>query len=240
MVLTPQVGLTVSDDKFDCRNYFVIGDLSTSYTKIADADVKRTFLSITAASAPFGSYVHPKFYVGGQNGILINTSLGYPNSPHDLRYKLKWEDAFSATGGEVACSGDGVLGYYAAVVECACRCGNDPGLECRCDLSYDYRQYSATIALNDNTLHMLVPSNSRRVSLVISCSDTTPTSIVLFHVGNTSNPTSTILSISAPFSITMPYRDWGPIIRQEIWIEGLNLLPAKTVYATEIVEIPLG
>jgi len=100
------------------------------------------------------------------------------------------------------------------------------------DFSY---RHEAVIAPAIPARIRFAAGNSLRRGLVIAASDAQ--AVWIFNSGGTAN-TGVIAIFLAPATLVMPFRDWGDIIQQEIWI-GIAGGPL-TVHAIEYFRIPQG
>lgn len=104
---------------------------------------------------------------------------------------------------------------------------------------FDFRQSLITIpAAASTTGTKLFGSNSGRVSLIV-------TSNAQNIAGGTSHVSLATLQQltriwydqTPPINMILPYRDYGPIIRQEVWV-FTNSAVSVDVYGTEIFKLP--
>lgn len=80
---------------------------------------------------------------------------------------------------------------------------------------------------------MAFPANANRVSIIVSCSASPGVNFGLFT--GDSGFTEWV-QLFSPTNLTFPYRDYGPIIKQAIFIGvGTNGTP---VSVTEVIQIP--
>lgn len=84
---------------------------------------------------------------------------------------------------------------------------------------------------------ILFQGNKGRVSMAVSCSDNNART---FTLSTSSSPfgNGQFLVLSSPFNVVLAYRDYGPLIRETIYIlagfAGIN------VVGTEVVLVPQG
>lgn len=79
-------------------------------------------------------------------------------------------------------------------------------------------------------------SNPNRVSLLISCSASAAGGSIL--VSAVQNNLQEYLNISPPISLLMPYRDYGPLMRQAVFIGSTAALVGQNVSVTEVWRVP--
>ena len=62
---------------------------------------------------------------------------------------------------------------------------------------------------------LLVNGNRNRMVLTVSCGDLAVQSIMFLTIGN--NQSNVFYYIENPGTVILAYRDFGPVIREEIW-----------------------
>lgn len=96
---------------------------------------------------------------------------------------------------------------------------------------YDHRMTQATIATLA-TLERLIQGNANRVSLMFSCDDATGN--YAFAFGESFS--NVFMVLSGPFSQVMTYRDFGPLIREPLFV-SLGVQP-RTIRVLEVLLVP--
>ena len=86
-----------------------------------------------------------------------------------------------------------------------------------------------------NTFSKLFDGNRNRVSLTISCADTGVQSSLRFTAG--SNQALVFAMLQNPGTFIMPYRDYGPLVMEEIWVLVQSPSPSFTISGVEIFKI---
>lgn len=105
----------------------------------------------------------------------------------------------------------------AYIVEAVCDCDYDEFCrKCETMPVYDYRNRSVTTAVFNQYIQ-LFPANRRRVSLSISASDPAGTGFAV-NIASIGDDSRRWYSTIPPFTNVFSYRDWGPIIGDEIWV----------------------
>lgn len=79
--------------------------------------------------------------------------------------------------------------------------------------------------------------NRNRVALTISCNDNTPRNFG-FSTNDNPNGSGQFLVVSSPFRITLAFRDYGPLIKQPIYVFAGTA--GISITAVEIWAIPQG
>lgn len=97
---------------------------------------------------------------------------------------------------------------------------------------FDHKLTTVTTVLVA-TLKLGIMGNRNRVSLLFSA-DTTPS--VNWGVYTTENPSTLFLRLNSPFTFTMLYRDFGPLVKEAMWLSS-NPAPS-TITITEILLVP--
>lgn len=95
----------------------------------------------------------------------------------------------------------------------------------------------STVVAVSATPVLLFGGNAGRLALTINCSDIAANSYiristlpsVLYHFYVLTNPGSVIL----------PYRDFGSLIRQPIYVSGFNITAGTTVNGMEVFRVPI-
>jgi len=230
----------VSDKLFTCRSQFLNLFGANVTTDVFPDNKKRTFLGVTFSVANPAQGEHYRVMLGDVSPMVTSFATRYPPGPLGGQILYKWNDWYGGLQGKLSVETIFNSQVLSAAVECECNCGYDPGLECKCDMSYDYKSYTVNIAPNFNNATMLMGANSRRVTLSVSCPNIEAARNLFIQNAGGSSLQGVIVALPIPMQITMSYRDWGPLIRGEIWIIDPNAFLAKTVYGTEVVEVPQG
>lgn len=82
-------------------------------------------------------------------------------------------------------------------------------------MSYDQHTAEST-TLSAGVGVMMFPADSRRVTLTISSDEATSN----VSLGTGPSYETIYMRLTAPITIVLPYRDFGPLIKQEVWIFG--------------------
>lgn len=86
-----------------------------------------------------------------------------------------------------------------------------------------------------NTFTKLFAANRNRVSLTISCADSAVQSSLSFTAGN--NQSLVFAMLANPGTFIMPYRDYGPLVKEEVWVIIQSPSPAFTISGVEIFTV---
>jgi len=131
-------------------------------------------------------------------------------------------------------SGVGPVGESGRVIEVLCSSGSRPN-NCGGNMAYDFRTASGTVA-TANTLIPIFPANSRRVALAVSVVDPTGAIAPLFALSANWSAIRNWMIMSPPINLSFPYRDYGPVIREQVAYYAYNVGLQYTI--TETWAIP--
>lgn len=104
---------------------------------------------------------------------------------------------------------------------------------------FDFRQ--ASISETEPAILagvQLFPANSRRVSLIIS-SNIGSLDASNVNLATAKNASLIWIGTQPPIDWILPYRDYGPIIKQEVWVfANLNVGITLDLFGVEIFAVP--
>lgn len=95
---------------------------------------------------------------------------------------------------------------------------------------YDHRSH--TVSTPGGAITQVLGGNSMRVSMVISSSQASPAVYVLY---TSSDFHTQYLVLQSPFNFVMPYRDYGPLMQQPLFVQGQDGASQVTVSEVFIV-----
>lgn len=95
---------------------------------------------------------------------------------------------------------------------------------------FDYRSVTLT---TDLTYRQIMPANRNRAAIIIS---TAVASGQTISIGWKSGNLGLYYFLMTPDTVTLAYRDYGPLIKEEIWLRGAPVGGDVTV--TEVTIVP--
>lgn len=96
---------------------------------------------------------------------------------------------------------------------------------------FDFHSVTLTI-VGINTV-LAFNADRNRVSIIVSCAANPAVNVSLYA---SENPFSRWIALASPVSLTLPYRDYGPLIKESIYVAvGTN---PTDVTITEVIQIP--
>lgn len=204
--------------------------------QLLSPDDKRIFLAFAVqTSAAFGG---DYLILGGKAPtgykLPLGNDLGFGGDAQSFRFQFR--DFPDTVRGAIWAVNATASGHFVNIVAVSCRCEisayEPPTLRPFCPVRYDSR--SVTVSVNNTGRVKAFGNNSYRLSLLISCTSTlvAPVSIA---VGP--SPVIAWYGNAPPLNDKFAFRDYGPLLQQEVWIE-CNNAAFVDVNVTEVFGIP--
>jgi hypothetical protein len=181
-------------------------------------------------------------------GVTFGYSFGSADSAIGFNYTGVFARVWAFNTQSVRVLGGGItLPIYAhttnagfgggTIVDTQCNCDvQDYSLCCNMTQQYDYRSQTTTIS-PANTYTLLLPSNKNRVSLALLCNNPSLAN-PFFTIATIASPSFAWFGGQTPFSNVFAYRDWGPLITQDLYVSVQTANSTWT--ATEVFKVPTG
>lgn len=231
--------VSVGDNIFACSVTQIVGNGLTPETQVLPPNKNRRSVIVNAVCKAVP--VDQTVYVGGDS--LSGHPLHIPSVQPPLFAGVQYLDIFRYSDSPSVCQGAVyfaqpiIFGISEFILEVSCTCGVPPyHVLCGCDLGNTlYDHAVSSVAISNTALSQILTGNSVRVSVVLACNDL---SGQIVSIAISSDPLSVFMVLITPFSVVLPYRDYGPLISGELYaISGTG---SVTLSVTDIHAVAKG
>lgn len=208
-------------------------------TLVLGAGKDRVFLNASMERpAVAGEYA---LFVNGGVGIgtkYLSTRQTLANPEPLQTIQIDANDSAGSADGEIWWEAGGTQRNDVTLIAVERHCGCPEYGKMCCDMAkpYSYNQSSLSLAGSSTLDGMLFGANPRRVTLTLTCGDTTANAQI--YITRLNGPAGIFLRLSCPFTFIMPYRDFGPLVREPVYVISSGTAPGATIEATEVFQVP--
>jgi hypothetical protein len=207
-------------------------------TQVLGRNTRRIFLSVRIETLTIPEAGN--WYLGGPpgSGMIFPARSELPVLDDNTLFELHLVSFGKAICGSVwvdISPGDDIV---ISATEVSCSCPDNIPIGCECGVNYSFSNASAILPAFGAPGVLLFGGNKNRLSITLSCGDSTAQSVVGIAITPATSLSGYIFEVSSPFNIVLPFRDWGPVIREPIYLFSTPPNVGKTVYGVEINLVP--